>query len=36
VTEAGEKGEKKFIQTYALAADLSSKESLRRRLFKFL
>ena len=36
VTEAGEKGEKKFVQTYALAADRSSKESLRRRLFKFL
>jgi glycerol-3-phosphate O-acyltransferase len=36
LTETGEKGEKKFIQTYALADDRSSKETLRRRLFKFL
>lgn len=36
LTETGEKGEKKFIQTYALKDDRSSKESLRRRLFKFL
>jgi glycerol-3-phosphate O-acyltransferase len=36
VTETGEKGDKKYVQTYALADDRSSKESLRRRLFKFL
>jgi glycerol-3-phosphate O-acyltransferase len=36
VIETGEKGDKKFVQTYALTDDPSSKESLRRRLFKFL
>jgi glycerol-3-phosphate O-acyltransferase len=36
MNEIGEKGDKKFVQTYALAEDRSAKESLRRRLFKFL
>ena len=36
MNEIGEKGDKKFVQTYALADDRSPKESLRRRLFKFL
>ncbi|MFH1079487.1 MAG: 1-acyl-sn-glycerol-3-phosphate acyltransferase [Pseudomonadota bacterium] len=36
VIETGEKGDKKFVQSYALADDRSVKESLRRRLFKFL
>jgi glycerol-3-phosphate O-acyltransferase len=36
MTETGEKGEKKYTQTYALTDDRSVKESLRRRLFKFL
>ena len=34
--EVGEKGDKKFVQTYSLVNDRSAKESLRRRLFKFL
>jgi hypothetical protein len=36
MNEIGEKGDKKFVQTYALADDRSAIESLRRRLFKFL
>ena len=36
LNEIGEQGDKKFVQTYALANDRSTKESLRRRLFKFL
>jgi hypothetical protein len=36
MTETGEKSEKKYIQTFALTDDRSVKESLRRRLFKFL
>jgi glycerol-3-phosphate O-acyltransferase len=36
LNEIGEQGDKKFVQTYALANDRSAKESLRRRLFKFL
>jgi ABC-type polysaccharide/polyol phosphate transport system ATPase subunit len=36
LNEIGEKGDKKFVQTYALADDRSAIEALRRRLFKFL
>jgi glycerol-3-phosphate O-acyltransferase len=36
LTETGEKGEKKFTQSYALKDDRTVKESMRHRLFKFL
>lgn len=36
LTETGEKGEKKFVQIYAIADDRSPRENLRRQIFKFL